>query len=230
MSSPTAHRVHLLGTRPGNVKNLGGFRKSVHKIPAALPDAMFERQFPAMCAPDLDQLSRDLFEKLRSARGYKRKELGLHVDSPSATLTTTDFTLDLLYAPDPDDPGDFRLTYDLHTIRDIAAFGDGSLNDVFAGVFNRVSLGFGEVIDLEQLIDEIEDQPGGQANLTYPPDCSECRVKLPGFAGEVRVTAREMEVVSPAAASPAELVKTFVEAGEVLAANPTLGKLIPRRG
>ena len=229
-SSTEVNRVHLLGTRPGNVKSLGGFRKGFHKVPATLPDAMFERQFAAMCASDLEQLARELFEKLRTARGYKRKEINLNVDAPNATLTTTDFTLDLLYALDPEDPGDFRLTYDLHTIRDIAVFGDGSLNEVFAGVFNRVSLSFGESIDMEDLIDELEDQPGGQANLQYPPDCSECLVRLPGYVGEVRVTARELEVISPAGASPAELVKTFVGASEVLAANPTLEKLIPRRG
>ena len=229
MSTAEVNRVHLLGTRPGNVKNLGGFRKGFHKVPATMPDAMFERQFAAMCAPDLEDLSRGLFEKLRVARGYKRKEINLNVDAPNATLTTTDFTLDLLYTLDPADPGDFRLTYDLHTIRDIAVFGDGSLNEVFAGVFNRVSLAFGETINVEDVIDELEDQPGGQANLTYPPDASECRVRLTGYVGEVRVTGREMEVISPAGASPAELVKTFVQASEILAANPTLERLLPRR-
>lgn len=221
--------VHLLGTRPGNVKNLLGFRKGFHKIPAVLPDFSFERQFPAICAADLEQLSRELFEKLRAARGYKRKEINLNVGSPDSTVTTTDFTLDLRYELDPADPGDYRLVHDLHTIRDIAVFADGSLNDVFRGIFNRVSFSFGQSINMEDLIDELEETPGGSSNLKYPPDCSECSIQLPGFVGIVRVTPRELEVVSPAGASPAELVKTFVEASDVLAANPTLERLIPRR-
>ena len=230
-NSPSAEvrNVHLLGSKPGNVKNLTGFRKGFHKVPATLPDAMFERQFGAMAEPDLDKLARELFEKLRAGRGYKRKEINLNLDAPTATLTTTDFTLDLTYSPDPADPGDYTLTHDLHSIRDIAVFADGSLNDVFAGVFNRVSFSFGQAIDMEDLIDELEDAPGGSASLRYPPDCSECVVQLPGYTGVVRVTSRELEVVSPAGASPAELVKTFVEASEVLAANPTLERLIPRR-
>ena len=190
---------------------------------------MFERQFGAMAEPDLDRLARELFEKLRAGRGYKRKEINLNLDSPTATLTTTDFTLDLSYAPDAADPGDYALTYDLHSIRDITVFADGSLNDVFTGVFNRVSLSFGEAIDMEDAIDELEDAPGGAANLRYPPDCSECTVQLPGLVGVVRLTPRQLEVVSPAGASPAELVKTFVAASEVLAANPTLERLLPRR-
>ena len=94
MSTAEVNRVHLLGTRPGNVKNLGGFRKGFHKVPAVMPDAMFERQFAAMCAPDLEDLSRGLFEKLRAARGYKRKEINLNVDAPNATLTTTHYKMD----------------------------------------------------------------------------------------------------------------------------------------
>ena len=82
---------------------------------------------------------------------------------------------------------------------------------------------------MEDLIDELEDAPGGSSNLTYPPDCSECSIRLEGFVGNVRVTPRELEVVSPMGTSPAELVKTFVEAIDVLAANPTLERLIPRR-
>ena len=228
-SSAEVRNVHLLGHRPGNVKNLLGFRKGFHKIPAVLPDHNFERQFPAMCAPDLEQLARELFEKLRAARGYKRKEINLNVGSPDATLTTTDFTLDLRYELDPTDPGDFRLVHDLHTIGNIAVFADGSLNDVFSGTFSRVSFSFGQSIDMEDLIDELEDSPGGSASLKYPPDCSECTIQLTGFVGLVRVTPRELEVVSPAGTSPAELVKTFVEASDVLAANPTLERLIPRR-
>ena len=227
--SAEVRNVHLLGSKPGNVKNLTGFRKGFHKIPVTLPDHLFERQFGAMADPDLDKLARELFEKLRAARGYKRKEINLNLDAPTATLTTSDFTLDLTFSPDPADPGDYTLTYDLHSIRDIAVFADGSLNDVFAGVFNRVSFSFGQAIDMENLIDELEDAPGGSASLRYPPDCSECIVQLPGYTGVVRVTPRQLEVVSPAGASPAELVKTFVEASEVLAANPSLERLIPRR-
>ena len=232
MSNPSAaevRNVHLLGARPGNVKNLLGFRKGFHKIPSVLPDHSFERQFPAICEPDLDRLARDLFEKLRAARGYKRKELSFNIGAPDATLTTTDFTLDLRYEIDPVDPGDCFLVHDLHTIRDIAVFADGSLNEVFAGIFNRVSLKFGESIDMEDLIDELEEAPGGSAGLRYPPDCSECVIQLAGFVGTVRVTPRELEVVSPAGASPAELVRTFVEASDTLSTNPTLEKLIPRR-
>lgn len=228
-SSSETRNVHLLGARMGNVKSLLGFRKGFHKPPAVLPDANFERQFAGICAPELEQLARDLFEKLRTARGYKRKEINLNVGAPDATLTTTDFTLDVRYELDPVDPSDYRLVHDLHTIRDITVFADGSLNEVFSGTFNRVSFSFGESIGMEDLIDELEDAPGGAATLRYPPDCSECTIQLTGFIGNVRVTPRELEVVTPMGASPAELVKTFVEASDVLAANPTLERLIPRR-
>lgn len=228
-SSSETRNVHLLGARMGNVKSLPGFRKGFHKPPAVLPDANFERQFAGICAAELEQLARDLFEKLRAARGYKRKEINLNVGAPDATLTTIDFTLDVRYELDPADPSDYRLVHDLHTIRDITVFADGSLNEVFSGTFNRVSFSFGESIDMEALIDELEDAPGGAATLRYPPDCSECTIQLAGFVGNVRVTPRELEVVTPMGASPAELVKTFVEASDVLAANPTLERLIPRR-
>ncbi len=227
--SAEASNAHLVGTRPGSVKNLLGFRKGVHKIPAILPDNMYERQFAGICAPDIEKLGLELFEKLRTARGYKRKEINLAVNSPDATITTSDFILDLSYAPDPADPGDYQLTYDLHNIRDITIFADGSLDAVFSGVFNRVSFTFARAITVADLIDELEEKPGVSAGLRYPPDCGEVVMQLPGLIGQVRVTSRELEVVSPAGTSPAGLVKSFVGASEVLSANPSLEKLIPRR-
>ena len=226
---PESRTARLAGARAGNVKNLLGFRKGVHRVPGVLPDAGYQRQFAAICAPDLQEYASGLFERLRAARGYKRREIHLACEPPSATLTTVDFTFDVLYSPGPDDPGDYQIAYDLHTIRDIAVFADGSLNEVFAGVFNRVAFPFAEPVTMEDVIDELEAAPGGAAALRYPPDCRECFLKLPGFIGEVRVTARALEVISPAAAAPAELVRTFVEASDALAAHPTLARLIPRR-
>lgn len=228
-ASPASPSARLAGARAGNVKNLLGFRKGVHRIPNVLPDANYERQFGAICSPDLETLASGLFERLRAARGYKRREINLAADAPSATLTTVDFTVDILYAPGPEEPGDFLLTHDLHTIRDIGVFADGSLNEVFAGVFNKVALSFAAPVSMEEVIDELEEAPGGAASLRYPADCHECFLRLPGFIGEVRITAKGLEVISPAAAAPAELVRTFIEASEALAGNPTLAKLIPRR-
>ncbi|MBV9656604.1 MAG: hypothetical protein JO295_00710 [Verrucomicrobia bacterium] len=225
-----AKDVHLVGARPGNVKALAGFRKGFHKVPAALPDHFYERQFDtAICAADLDRDARDLFERLRVARGYKRKEISLAVDPPNATITTTDFILDLGYELDLARPDDYRRAVDLHDIREIAVFSDPQLNDALRDLFSRVSFTFAEPVKIEDVIDEVEADASGDAKVAYPPDYAECTIKLRGFVGEVRVTPRELEVVTGPGSSPAELVKTFVKASDVLAANPSLEKLIPRR-
>jgi hypothetical protein len=204
--------VHILGARTGIVKALLGYRKNFHRIPVALPDAAYERQFIGICAADLDRLVRDLF------------------DSHASTLNTTDFTLDLAYALDVREPADYQITYDLHGIRDIGVFADEPLNAVFAGIFNRIAFRFPKAVAMETLIDELEAMPGGASGLLYPPDCRECLVSLPGLLGNVRLTSAQMEVIHPSATSPAELVQTFADASEILAANPILAKLIPRRG
>ena len=100
---------------------------------------------------------------------------------------------------------------------------------VFAGIFNRISFPFAETVPMETLIDDLEAAPGGAAGLTYPPDYSECVVSLPGYLGKVRLTSSQMEVINSNPTSPADLVKTFVDAREILASNPTLARLIPRR-
>lgn len=228
-STTSGPAVHLLGTRTGIVKALLGYRKNFHRIPMALPDPGYERQFASICSPDLDKLARDLFERLRMARGYKRREITLATDAPVSTLTTTDFTLDLAYSPDRREPADYQIDYDLHSIRDIGVFADEALNGVFAGLFNRISFPFGSKVPLEALIDELEAVPGGASQLVYPPDCSECELSLAGYAGKVRLTAAQLEVINPGAASPADLIRMFVDASELLAANPTLKRLLPRR-
>ena len=152
-----------------------------------LPDHNFERQFPAMCEPDLEQLARELCSKNCAPPGVTSARRSTSTSArPDATLTTSRISPSTCVTRlDPADPGDcFRLVHDLHSIRDIAVFADGSLNEVFSGVFNRVSFSFGQAIDMEDLIDELEDAPGGSANLKYPPDCSECNIKLEGFRGQ----------------------------------------------
>ncbi len=228
VTTTSSPNVRILGTRTGIVKALAGFRKTFHRIPMTLPDPPFERQFIGMCSADLDKLARDLFERLRIARGYKRREITLATDSPGSTLTTTDFTLDLSYALDAAEPSNYQISYDLHTIRDIAVFADEPLNAIFAGIFNRISFPFAKKASVETLIDELEAAPAGAANLQYPPDCSECVVSLPGYAGKVRLTATQLEVINVSPTSPADLIKTFVEASEILASNATLAKLMPK--
>src|SRR5687768_14452770 len=99
--------VSLLGHSAGAVKNLAGFRKPHHTVPDAV-NAVTTAFLGKLCAAELAEEGEDYYQRTKEALGYKRADLALEVTSPTAVLTAKDFTLEIAYALERDDPSGYR--------------------------------------------------------------------------------------------------------------------------
>jgi len=102
-SSPFISRISLVGRSEGWVKTLAGFKKQHHTVPDAV-NAATEGFLAKLCAAELAAEAERFFQRAKAAFGYKRTDLSLDVQSPHAVLVAKDFTLEITYALQADDP------------------------------------------------------------------------------------------------------------------------------
>src|SRR5687767_14450101 len=89
--------IAFVGRSSGLVKTLEGFKKGRHTLLDAA-NAVTNAFLGKICGAELNKESERLFQEVRTALGYKRKEIALSVTSPFAVLTAKDFVAEILYA------------------------------------------------------------------------------------------------------------------------------------
>lgn len=226
--SPFISRVSLVGRSSGLVKNLGGFRKQHHTVPDAV-NAATMAFLGKLCAAELAGEAEQFFQKSKVAFAYKRPDLTLEVASPTAVLTARDFTLELAYALEKDDPASYAIVRTLHSLREGDLVARPAFNELFATMFTGMVFGLAKGVKVEVVVDAIEAQ-GGENGLAvdYPSDCRHCVVRVDGVAAEVICDGATLEMRFPKPGSPAELVEAFaaVRSAFALSKNRVLAGLL----
>lgn len=218
--------IQFVGRGGGMVKALNGFKKGHHTVPDAA-NATTNAFLGKICAVELTQQAEALFQRVRSALGYKRREIALNVTSPTATLSAKDFTVEILYALEEADPTRYAVITSLRGLRN----GELARTQEFAAIFARI---FGEIrfelkkgARVEAVIDVIEalDAAAG-LEVAYPSDCRECTIGVAGVEAQVRCTGLALEIVFPQPGSPGELLEKFGEIREAFGISRELGGMI----
>jgi len=221
-------RVSLAGHSGGLVKTLAGFKRQHHTVPEAV-NAATEGFLAKLCTTELAAEAEDFFQRARSLFQYKRTELTLTVSSPAAVLTTRDFTFELAYALQPDEPERYVVTRTLHSLREPAAAGRPELNELFAATFAGIVFNLGKGVKVEAVIDAIEAR-GGEGGLAvdYPSTCEHCVIRVDDVDAEVVCDGGTLEMRFPREAAPAELIEQFgkVRAAFSLSRNRVLAGLL----
>lgn len=221
-------QISLTGRSQGAVKSLGGFRKQHHTVPDAV-NAATAAFLGKLCAAELAAEGEKYYQRAKQAFGYKRTDLVLDVTSPVAVLTTKDFTLDLAYALEKEDPSSYGVTRTLHHLRDGALVDLPEFEELFTATFNSVVFGLTKGARVEAVIDAVEARGGaGGITVTYPSDCQHCVLAVVGVAAEVVCDGATLEMRFPRHGSPRELVAAFaaVRAVFVLTKNRVLAGLL----
>ena len=208
-ASPFISRISLVGRDTGRVKALAGFKKQHHTVPDAV-NAATEGFLAKLCATELAAEAEQFYQRAKTAFGYKRTELALTVGSPVAVLTAKDFTLEITFALQADDPSSYTITRTLHSLRETEGAAQPQLNDVFAAGFSGIIFGLVKGVPVEAVIDAVEAR-GGEDGLAvnYPSDCQHCVITVDGVKAEVICDGATLEMRFPRAGSPAELVEAF---------------------
>jgi hypothetical protein len=220
-------QISFVGRSSGLVKNLTGFRKQHHTVPDAVNAAT--SGFLAKIATDeLGTEAEDLFQRTKSALGYKRADLSLDVTPPTAALTARDFTLELEYRLNDADPASFTVTRTLHSIRNKALLETAGFDALFAGKFSSLVFALAKGVKVEAVVDAIESADGSKLSVNYPSDCRYCVIQVDHVAAELTCDGATLELRFPKASSPNELVSAFGEVRDAfaLSKNRTLGGLL----
>lgn len=220
--------VSLQGHGTGAVKALAGFRKRHHTVPDAV-NAVTTAFLGKLCAGELAAEGEGYFQRAKAALGYKRTELTLDVASPAAVLTTKDFTLEIAYALERDDPASYRVSRTLHSLRSGELVELEEFDRLFAGAFSTIIFTLAKGVKVEAVIDAVEARPAGDAlTVSYPSDCRQCTLAVEGVAAEVVCDGATLELRFPRAGSPREMVREFlaVRAAFALTKNAVLAGLL----
>lgn len=203
--------IAFVGRSLGAIKTLRGFRKPQHTLPDAA-NAATNAFLGKICAEELADETERVFQEVRSALGYKRKELSLSVTSPTALLTARDFSLDWLYAVDDENPAHYRITTTMRDLHDLDQARSDAFRDVFAGRFTEIEFALQKGASVEAVIDAIEALDGENGlGVDYPSDYRDCTIRVSGVDATVRCTGSSLDVVFPRGGSPAELIEAFAE-------------------
>ncbi|HEX2861971.1 MAG TPA: hypothetical protein VHN79_10040 [Lacunisphaera sp.] len=207
---PFVSQVSLVGHSEGAVKNLMGFRKPHHTVPDAV-NAVTTAFLGKLCAAELAAEGEDYYQRAKAAFGYKRADLSLDVTSPLAVLTARDFTLEIAYALERDDPAGYRVSRTLHSLRSGELLELDAFDRLFAGAFTTIVFTLAKGVKVEAVIDAVEAlPPGDKLTVSYPSDCHECRLSVEGVAAEVACDGATLEMRFPRAGSPREMVESFL--------------------
>jgi hypothetical protein len=221
-------RLSLVGRSSGQVKNLGGFRKQHHTVPDAV-NAVTTAFLGKLCAGELAEEAEGFFQRSKAVFGYKRADLALEVTSPTAVLTTKDFTLELTYALEKADAAGYEVTRTLHSLREGGWVTRPEFNQLFTALFTGMVFGLAKGVKVEAVIDAVESGGGaGGLTVSYPSDCRHCVLKVDGVIAEVICDGATLEMRFPKPGSPAELVEAFaaVRSAFALTKNRVLAGLL----
>lgn len=203
-------QVSLLGHSTGAVKNLAGFRKQHHTVPDAV-NAVTTGFLGKLCAAELAEEGEGFYQRAKEALGYKRADLALEVTSPTAVLTAKDFTLEIAYELEREDPASYRVSRTLHSLRSGELVELEEFDRLFAGAFSTIVFALAKGVKVEAVIDALEARPAGDAmTVSYPSDCRQCTLKVEGVDAEVVCDGATLEMRFPRTGSPREMVAAFL--------------------
>lgn len=208
--------IRFVGQTSGLVKTLRGFRKGQHSVPDAI-NATTNAFLARLCSEDLAEEAEAVFQNARTVCGYKRKELTLTVGSPQAVLTAKDFTLEIGYAFEDEDPASFRQQWTLSGITELAFLRGSECEQLFAGRFQELGFSLSKGAPVEAVIDAVEGLDGTALRVDYPSDYGHCMLSVENVDARVRFDGAELAMVFPRGSSPRELVDAFLAVREAFA-------------
>lgn len=180
----------ISGLVRGRIRRLKGFRKC-HQVPDLQYEAAqdFVRK---VGAEDVKLLADQIYNDIREAFGYKRKDFEYNCHEGLAEIRTPDFSAQIRIDQCPEDPKYYVLTTELTELHNEAIAGNPALHACFNNHCDVLTVIFPSGINVEEKIDAIEDNEALAPYLSYEPDGSCFELKLPDLDLRIEVDESSM--------------------------------------
>lgn len=202
-------RVRMIGRTAGSVKKLTGFKKGHHTVPDAVTSAT-TAFLAKLCAAELAGEAETFFQQTRAAMGYKRQELSLAVETPSALLRARDFTMEWTYALNPDSPDEYILSRTLHGLCDDTPEKFAAAETLFDRMFEEIEFALTRPVQIEAVIDAVETVEDSTITVDYPSDYRHCTLRVANIPAEVSFHGATLAMRFARPGSPRELIEAFI--------------------
>ncbi len=190
MSIDSAATVILRGQTYGRIRRLTGFLKH-HHLPDSVSDAT--RSFVRRAGQeDVKALADGLYGDIREAFSYKRKDFDYSCDDGQAWIKTPDFDALIRVDQDESSPKDYVLTTELLQLHNDAVAADPRLHACFTAHCDQLIVTFPTPIHVADKIDAIEAIDALAEHLSYEPDASAFRLRLPRLDLQIEVNTESM--------------------------------------
>jgi len=207
-TSNFAKALSLAGRKRQKIKSLSGFDKRFR-----MPDGDEDSRLKYLARIAADDIGRDLddvFEKLRSIFGFKRRELVVTgpVDG-SGSIETPSFVYRVEVFPDP--AGNDNLIWQ-HVVTEISQpeilFSE-SFQNAFGSTMGILQVELTSPLDISSIIDHVEDLAGDGCQVEYDRQATWCEIKTDGSAATMRIDADRISVKGPSQMPLAELFQSW---------------------
>ncbi|MEM6884250.1 MAG: hypothetical protein AAF571_04405 [Verrucomicrobiota bacterium] len=180
----------VFGIQGGEVRRLSGYLKT-HRVPDQCSQAA-EQFIQRIGQSELTELSESVHAGLRSAFGYKRKEMDYAAEEGLTVIKTPDFDVTLMLEQDAEDPARYCLSSRVNEFRQPEVVTQDGFAAAFSTVADTLAIEFPAAVDVEAKIDQIEEIPELAQFLRYQPDGSSLTLELPEAGMRVVMDAERM--------------------------------------
>lgn len=143
-------------------------------------------------AEDVKLLADQIYNSVREAFGYKRRDFDYSCHEGMAQITTPDFSARICIDQCPEDPKCYALLTELNELYRADIAGDPALHACFNPHCDLLTVIFPTGIQVEDKIDAIEDHPALAPFLSYAPDGTSFELKLPDLDLRIEVDETSM--------------------------------------
>lgn len=181
----TIKRVTLRAVTPGLIRNLRGFGKG-HETPTRVNASA--NKFVARLASEEIKADLDaMFQAVRDAFGFKRKELEASHEGGAGYLRTPRFEYRVSVEQDPNDPAGIIWHREIAALKHLGLIGEPEFRTAFGSIFDILVMEFRKTIDVPRLIDRVEAGERKGVKVHCPSDAAWCEIAIGGFRGAIRI-------------------------------------------
>jgi len=202
--TPNVKDARLLNERTESIKQLSGFQKHF-RIPHTVSHS--DQQFLGkLAAPELDADLQATFASLRSAFGFKRKQISVSgPDEGGGMIETPHFNYEITVSYLEEDPSKVVWRKIISGIRDPEKLYSPEFVKVFGTQFSILEMALSGDLDIEAIVDLVEDAESETVSVTYDMEVTWCEIQVAGSIAAVKIGPETIRVVSRQEVSPNEL-------------------------